>query len=108
MDEPIVLPEADDALATELNNRIDEFNARASGIDDGRLLQAELRDDEGPLVAGLTGWTWGGCGYIDVALGPRGPTRTGARPEAPRRRRNPMLNASETSSVRARKNAAQA
>ena len=27
---------------------------------------AELRDDEGALVAGLTGWTWGSCGYIDV------------------------------------------
>lgn len=66
MDEPILLPEPDDGLATELNDRIDEFNARATGIDDGRLLQAELRDDEGALVAGLTGWTWGGCGYIDV------------------------------------------
>ena len=66
MDEPILLPEPDDGLATELNDRIDEFNARATGIDDGRLLQAELRDDEGALVAGLTGWTWGACGYIDV------------------------------------------
>ena len=61
MDEPIVLPEADDALATELNDRIDEFNARTTGIDDGRLLQAQLRDQEGELAAGLTGWTWGGC-----------------------------------------------
>jgi ribosomal protein S18 acetylase RimI-like enzyme len=66
MDEPIVLPETDVALATELNDRIDEFNARTTGIDDGRLLQAQLRDEEGELVAGLTGWTWGGCGYIDV------------------------------------------
>ena len=52
--------------AAELNERIDEFNARATGIGDGRLLQAELRDDQGALVAGLTGWTWGGCRYIDV------------------------------------------
>jgi GNAT superfamily N-acetyltransferase len=56
----------DDALAAELNKRINEFNARATGIDDGRLLQAELRDDEGALLARLTGWTCGGCGYIDV------------------------------------------
>jgi hypothetical protein len=36
MDEPILLPEPDDGLATELNDRIDEFNARATGIADGR------------------------------------------------------------------------
>jgi hypothetical protein len=59
---PIVLVEGDDALATELNDRIDEFNARTRGIGNGRLLQAELRDDEGALAAGLTGWTW-----VDVA-----------------------------------------
>ena len=52
MDEPIVLPEADDAFATELNDRIDEFNARTTGIDDGRLLQAQLRDEDGELAAG--------------------------------------------------------
>jgi ribosomal protein S18 acetylase RimI-like enzyme len=66
MDESIVLPEPDEGLAAELNERIDEFNARATGIGDGRLLQAEFRDEGGALVAGLTGWTWGGCGYIDV------------------------------------------
>ena len=66
MDRPILLPEPDHGLATELNERINEFNAKATGIDDGRLLQAELSDEEGSLVAGLTGWTWGGCGYIDV------------------------------------------
>jgi ribosomal protein S18 acetylase RimI-like enzyme len=66
MDESSVLPEPDEGLAAELNERIDEFNARATGIGDGRLLQAEFRDEGGALVAGLTGWTWGGCGYIDV------------------------------------------
>jgi len=66
MGESIVLPEPDERLAAELNERINEFNARATGIGDGRLLQAELRDEGGALVAGLTGWTWGGCGYIDV------------------------------------------
>ena len=66
MDRSILLPEADRGLAAELNERIDEFNAQATGIDDGRLLQAELRDEDSALVAGLTGWTWGGCGYIDV------------------------------------------
>ena len=35
MDEPIVLPEPDEGLAAELNDRINEFNARATGIDDG-------------------------------------------------------------------------
>jgi hypothetical protein len=90
MDEPILLPEPDDGLATELNNRIDEFNFRATGIDDGRLLQAELRDDEGALVAGLTGWTWGGCGYIDVLWvredrRGRGSAGSSSTPQKPRR-----------------------
>jgi hypothetical protein len=47
MDESIVLPEQDEGLGAELNQGINEFNARATWIGDGRLLQAELRDDEG-------------------------------------------------------------
>jgi hypothetical protein len=59
MDESIVLPEQVEGLGAELNQGINEFNARATWIGDGRLLQAELRDGRGALVAGLTGWTWG-------------------------------------------------
>lgn len=80
---------ANDELAAELNERINELNARATGINDGRLLQAELRDDEGPLVAGLTGWTWGGCGYIDVLWVPedrrgKGSAGGSSTPQRPR------------------------
>ena len=52
MDEPIVLPEDDDALATELNDRIDDFQRPDDGDRRRRLLQAQLRDEEGELVAG--------------------------------------------------------
>ena len=45
MDESIVLPEPDEGFAAGLNERIDEFNAQTTGIGDGRLLQAELRDE---------------------------------------------------------------
>lgn len=27
--------------------------------------RAAVRDADGELVAGLAGWTWGGCGYVD-------------------------------------------
>jgi GNAT superfamily N-acetyltransferase len=47
-----------------LDDRIYEFNAAATGIDDARLLSIMLRDDDGRIVAGLFGWTWGGCAEV--------------------------------------------
>jgi GNAT superfamily N-acetyltransferase len=44
-----------------LDERIYEFNANATGIHDGALLNASINDDDGRLVAGLSGHTWGGC-----------------------------------------------
>lgn len=44
-----------------LIDRIDEFNVEATGYRDGRLLAATVRDDEGDVVAGINGHTWGGC-----------------------------------------------
>jgi GNAT superfamily N-acetyltransferase len=66
MEEPIEVTEVDEGLGAELDRRIYEFNVEATGFDDGRLLRVELRDAEGDLIAGLTGWTWGGCGFIDL------------------------------------------
>jgi GNAT superfamily N-acetyltransferase len=46
-----------------LREQLYTFNVEATGIDDGRELAIFLRDDRG-LVAGLHGYTWGGC--LDV------------------------------------------
>jgi GNAT superfamily N-acetyltransferase len=44
-----------------LVDRIYEFNARATGCLDGRLVGGRLRDEAGDVVAGFNGHTWGGC-----------------------------------------------
>ena len=49
-----------------LDAHIYAFNVEATGLDDGRGLSIRAEDGTGRLVAGLTGWTWGGCGYVDV------------------------------------------
>jgi ribosomal protein S18 acetylase RimI-like enzyme len=48
------------SLTAELERRIYEFNCAATEIADGEGLHAELRDEHGGLVAGLSGHTWGG------------------------------------------------
>lgn len=56
-------PSRDDVHA--LGDRLYEFNIAASGIGDGRELAIFVRGDDGRVVAGLYGWTWGGCAFID-------------------------------------------
>ena len=58
--------EADNGLRERLDQEIQAFNGAATGYLDGRLLCIAVRDDGGDLRAGLFGWTWGGCGYIDL------------------------------------------
>jgi GNAT superfamily N-acetyltransferase len=48
-----------------LSDRINEFNFAATQMYDGRELALFVRDTEGRITAGIYGWTWGGCGYID-------------------------------------------
>jgi GNAT superfamily N-acetyltransferase len=55
-----------DGLSADLHARINRFNEDATGLRDGRSLDIEARSADGELAAGLTGWTWGGCGYVDV------------------------------------------
>ena len=57
---------ADAALAEQLDTEISVFNAAASGNDDARMLSVAVRGGDGDLRAGLYGWTWGGCGYVDL------------------------------------------
>ena len=52
------------AQAAALDDRIYEFNAARTGVDDGRLLAIWVRDDAGELIGGLYGWTW--AGYLEV------------------------------------------
>jgi ribosomal protein S18 acetylase RimI-like enzyme len=61
-----VVSDADNGLRERLDNEIQAFNGAATGYLDGRLLCIAVREDDGDLRAGLFGWTWGGCGYIDL------------------------------------------
>ena len=61
--------ELDDSPSDEetlsLARQINEYNFETTDIRDGRELMIRLRDPVGQLVAGLHGWTWGGC--LEVA-----------------------------------------
>jgi GNAT superfamily N-acetyltransferase len=48
-------------LGTFLADRIYEFNAKATGYFDGRLLAGSIQSDTGEVIAGFDGHTWGGC-----------------------------------------------
>src|SRR5215469_2692811 len=58
--------EADARLRERLDVEIGAFNAAVTGHHDGQLLSIAVREDGGDLRAGLYGWTWGGCGYIEL------------------------------------------
>jgi GNAT superfamily N-acetyltransferase len=60
--EPLTILDAPDPTdAQYLEDRLYEFNATQTGIDDGRLLAIILRDRHDEIIAGLYGWTWGRC-----------------------------------------------
>ena len=61
-----VVRDAQAGLRQRLETEINTFNAAATGHTDGELLCIEVRGGDGDLHAGLSGWTWGGCGYVDV------------------------------------------
>ncbi len=44
-----------------LDDQITAFNIAQTGIQDGRLLACFVRDQAHQIVAGIYGWTWGGC-----------------------------------------------
>jgi ribosomal protein S18 acetylase RimI-like enzyme len=48
-----------------LAERIYEHNMTQTGLRDGRLFGIFVRGEAGSIVAGLDGWTWGGCLYVD-------------------------------------------
>jgi hypothetical protein len=61
-----VVGDADAGLREYLDEKISAFNTAVTGYHDGRLLSVIVRGNGGDLCAGLYGWTWGGCGYIDL------------------------------------------
>jgi GNAT superfamily N-acetyltransferase len=64
-----LLPVTDDPTAadlSELDDRINAFNADRTGIHDARYLSIMLRSDDGDLCAGLHGHSWGGCCEIKL------------------------------------------
>jgi ribosomal protein S18 acetylase RimI-like enzyme len=64
-EESITVSDADDGLADTLSDRINEYNVAVTGFDDGRRLNAAVREPDGNLKAGIAGFTWGGSAYID-------------------------------------------
>ena len=55
----------DEVALTELRERLIAHNIAVTGYDDGRSLSCFLRDEEGEMVAGLDGFTWGGYAKIE-------------------------------------------
>ena len=47
-----------------LRDQINEFNFTATDIYDGRGLSIFVRDEQDQILAGIDGWTWGQCLYI--------------------------------------------
>jgi GNAT superfamily N-acetyltransferase len=47
-----------------LEDRLYDYNVERTGLVDGKWLSIFVRDDKGEIVAGLHGWTWGGCGRV--------------------------------------------
>lgn len=58
--------DSDDELKDRLHEEIYRFNEEATGLRDARAMSVRLADASGDLVGGLTGWTWGGAGFVDV------------------------------------------
>jgi ribosomal protein S18 acetylase RimI-like enzyme len=48
-----------------LEEQINQYNVRATGFEDYRPLAIFVQDDQQSLVAGISGYTWGGCCEID-------------------------------------------
>src|SRR5262245_26271000 len=51
-------------LEALLAQRIYDYNAAATGCDDGESFSAARTDASGDVEAGVCGWTWCGCCYV--------------------------------------------
>jgi GNAT superfamily N-acetyltransferase len=55
----------DPKVVARLGDEITAFNFATTGVHDGQELYGAVHDDQGTLVAGVYGWTWGGTGWIE-------------------------------------------
>jgi GNAT superfamily N-acetyltransferase len=62
----IELGVGDHALSARLNQELHDYNVQMTGVDDQAELSVRAVDDAGELVGGLSGWTWGGCGGVEL------------------------------------------
>jgi GNAT superfamily N-acetyltransferase len=60
----LTIGEGDSDLDAQLSAALDTYNFAASGVSNLRELTVKVDDDEGRLMAGLSGWTWGTCAGI--------------------------------------------
>jgi GNAT superfamily N-acetyltransferase len=62
---PIVLRVGDAReIQAFLDERIYEYNSKATGYFDGESFSGTQRDEWGNIRAGICGYTWGGCCYV--------------------------------------------
>jgi GNAT superfamily N-acetyltransferase len=76
-DATLDVTDTDHGLRDRLSAEIIAFNEAATGYTDGQLLCITARGADGELRGGLYGWTWGGCGYIDLLWVTEDQRRTG-------------------------------
>ena len=62
----LVISDIDNGLSERIDRELCAFNEEVTGHRDFQLLRIEAREDDGGLLAGLAGTTWGGCGYIEL------------------------------------------
>jgi ribosomal protein S18 acetylase RimI-like enzyme len=63
---PLRIGEKDAELSERLSRELTAFNVEATGADDELGLFVRAADADGELVAGLTGWSWGGSAGISM------------------------------------------
>jgi GNAT superfamily N-acetyltransferase len=68
----VVESDPDPGHARFLEDRLYEYNLRATGIADNELLAVSLRGPEGEVVGGAYGWTWGGTCHVRYLFVPAG------------------------------------
>ena len=66
MEHEVIVGGTDKELAARLNRELTAFNNAATGAHDEQGLSVRATDEAGELIGGLTGWTWGGCGGINM------------------------------------------
>lgn len=71
----VVVGDSDAPLDRRLSDELDAYNTRAAGAGEQREFTVRIDDEDGELVAGLSGWTWGtaaGIAMVWVREGSRG------------------------------------